>query len=95
MNNPPYWFEILEREEYEFIRKFILASGSLKEMSRKYEVSYPTMRNRLDKLIEKIESCGENKEAEYISLIKKLAMEDKLDFDAAKLLIEEYRKFEL
>ena len=38
----------------EFIKKFMLASGSLKEMARQYGVTYPTVRLRLDKLIQKI-----------------------------------------
>ena len=30
---------------------FVLSSGSLKETARRYRVSYPTVRNRLDDLI--------------------------------------------
>ncbi|MCL5268991.1 MAG: DUF2089 domain-containing protein [bacterium] len=33
----------------------IKASGSLKELARQYGVSYPTVRNRLDELIGRIE----------------------------------------
>ena len=40
----PLWLENLEEEEWEFIRKFILSSGSLKEMAGIYGVTYPTMR---------------------------------------------------
>ena len=50
----PLWFSKLENEDVEFIKKFILASGSLKEMARQYGVTYPTVRLRLDKLIQKI-----------------------------------------
>ena len=34
-----------------FTRKFVLTSGSLKEIPKEYGVSYPTIRLRLDKLI--------------------------------------------
>ena len=34
-----------------FVRKFVLTSGSLKEIPKEYGVSYPTIRLRLDKLI--------------------------------------------
>ena len=44
----------LEDEEQEFIKQFIFASGSLKELVRYYGVSYPTVRLRIDRLIEKI-----------------------------------------
>ena len=55
----PLWFSKLENEDVEFIKKFILASGSLKEMARQYGVTYPTVRLRLDKLIQKIKVKGE------------------------------------
>jgi hypothetical protein len=33
---------------------FILASGSLKELAQEYGISYPTVRLRLDRLIDRI-----------------------------------------
>jgi hypothetical protein len=55
-------------------------------------VTYPTVRLRLDRLIQKIQ-VGEDVATEpYIALIKRLAVNDKLDFDTAKLLISEYKK---
>ena len=50
----PEWMAGLEEEDVEFIRKFLLASGSLKEMAGVYGVTYPTVRLRLDRLIQKI-----------------------------------------
>ncbi len=44
----------LAQEDQEFILEFIKASGSLKEMASKLDVSYPTVRNRLDEIIEKL-----------------------------------------
>jgi len=46
----------LEPEEQEFIIEFLLNSGSLKEMANKMGKSYPTVRNKLDELIEKVKS---------------------------------------
>jgi hypothetical protein len=45
----------LPGEDQEFILHLIKASGSLKELAGLYGISYPTIRNRLDSLIEKIE----------------------------------------
>lgn len=88
----PEWLESLEDEDLSFIKKFLLASGSLKEMAKEYGVTYPTVRLRLDRLIQKIK-MGESAESEpYIALIKRLAINDKLDFDTAKILIGEYKK---
>ncbi len=44
----------LSQEDQNFVLQFLLFSGSLKEMAKSIGVSYPTVRNRLDDLIEKI-----------------------------------------
>ena len=92
MTTIPGWMAELEDEDLAFVKKFILASGSLKEVASVYGVSYPTVRLRLDRLIQKIK-LSETAEADpYVSLVKRLAVDDKLDFDTAKILITEYRK---
>lgn len=90
MDSIPKWLENLDDEDINFIKKFILASGSLKEIAGIYNVTYPTV--RLDKLIQKIELNDKTPSEPYISLIKQLALKDKLDFETAKLLINEYKK---
>lgn len=50
----------LPPEEQEFILEFIKASGSLKEMAGILKVSYPTVRNRLDEIIEKLKQNEAN-----------------------------------
>ena len=88
----PEWMAELDDEDVAFIRRFILASGSLKEMAKQYGVTYPTVRLRLDRLIQKIK-LGEDQAADpYVALIKRLAVNDKVDFEAAKLLIQEYKR---
>ena len=37
-----------------FLLEFVKASGSLKEMAKFLKLSYPTVRNRLDEIIERI-----------------------------------------
>ena len=88
----PEWMADLEEEDVAFIRRFLLASGSLKEVAGEYGVSYPTVRLRLDRLIQKIRLADDRAADPYVALIKRLAVSDKVDFDAAKLLISEYRK---
>lgn len=51
----------LTREEQEFILNFFLSSGSIKEMAKQAELSYPTMRNKMDDLIEKIKQLNDLK----------------------------------
>ena len=82
----------LEDEDVSFIKRFLLASGSLKEMASQYGVTYPTVRLRLDRLIQKIQINDNSETDPYVSLIKRLAVSDKIDFDTAKILIHEYKK---
>ena len=91
----PEWMINLDDEDISFIKKFILASGSLKEIAKEYEVTYPTVRLKLDKLIQKIQINDNVSNEPYIALIKRMAINDKLDFDTAKILINEYKKIEM
>ncbi len=50
----------LSKEEQDFIFEFILTSGSLKKMAAKMEKSYPTVRNKLDDILEKINGLKNN-----------------------------------
>ena len=93
MNIAPDWFTNLENEDMSFIKRFVLASGSLKEVARQYGVSYPTVRLRLDKLIHKIEAADTVLMSDpFVSLVKQLALNEKIDLDTAKFLINEYHK---
>lgn len=92
MEAVPEWMAGLEEEDVTFIKKFILASGSLKEIAGQYGVTYPTVRLRLDRLIQKIQIDEQKSADPYITLVKRLAVNDKLDFDTAKVLISEYKK---
>ncbi|MCX7015606.1 MAG: DUF2089 family protein [Candidatus Sumerlaeota bacterium] len=47
----------LAREDQEFIAQFVQCSGSLKDMARRLGVSYPTVRNRLDDIIERLKTA--------------------------------------
>ena len=88
----PGWMSELDEGDMTFIKRFLLASGSLKEMAREYGVTYPTVRLRLDRLIQKIKMADNAESEPYVALIKRLALDDRLDFDTAKLLINEYKK---
>lgn len=84
----PNWAEDFQVEEWEFVRNFLLTSGSLKEMASIYNVTYPTMRLRLDRLIERISQTEQA--SNYPALIKQLALDNKIDLATAKLLLDSY-----
>ncbi len=92
METVPVWMSGLEEQDLTFIKKFLLASGSLKEVAAQYGVSYPTVRLRLDRLIQKIRLSDHAEADPFVSLVKRLAVDDKLDFDTAKILIAAYRE---
>lgn len=91
-NNLPNWILALDNEDIEFIKNFILNSGSLKEIAKHYEVSYPTVRLRLDRLIEKIKLNDSLENEEFIQFIKRLTIDDHISMEAAKLIIEKYKE---
>ncbi len=93
MDTVPMWMKNLDDEDMIFIKRFILASGSLKEVAKLYGVTYPTVRVRLNKLIDKIK-LSEDKEDndEFVELIKRYVIDEDIEFDVAKNLIAEYKK---
>ena len=92
MQPTPEWILALDDEDLKFAKNFILASGSLKEIANLYGVTYPTVRLRLDRLIQKINLSESAETDPYIKLIKRLAINEKIDYETAKLLISAYRQ---
>jgi hypothetical protein len=65
MKDPiPPWIEALDEEDLQFLKRFVLSSGSLKAMAEEYGVSYPTVRARLDRLIAKVQAADDPKVAD-------------------------------
>ena len=85
MDTVPMWMKNLDDEDMIFIKRFLLASGSLKEVAKLYGVTYPTVRVRLNKLIDKIK-LSEDKEDndEFVELIKRYVIDEDIEFDVAK-----------
>ena len=92
LNQIPQWLLALEPEDIAFLKNFVLKSGSLKEIARLYGVSYPTVRLRLDKLIQKNERSDQQKEAPLSGCNKGLAVDGRVDLDTAKLIIDRYQR---
>ncbi len=47
----------LSESDQKFVLDFVKSSGSLKEMARQLNLSYPTVRNRLDDIIAQLIKC--------------------------------------
>lgn len=92
INTIPNWILALENEDLEFIKNLVLHSGSLKEIAKIYEVSYPTVRLKLDRLINKIKMNDVVENEEFIKFIKSLSIDDRISVEDAKLIIEKYKQ---
>ncbi|HTL54848.1 MAG TPA: DUF2089 family protein [Candidatus Limnocylindrales bacterium] len=87
------WIDLLEEEDLAFVKRFILVSGSLKELADAYDVSYPTLRLRLDRLIEKIKILDSQKiEDRYERLLRAHFADGKLDAPIFKQLLSAYEQ---
>lgn len=87
------WLDSLEDEDINFLKRFLQASGSLKELAEIYKVSYPTVRLRLDRLIQKVQvyedaNAGDGHERH----LRTLAADGKIDTGTLKTLLASYRK---
>ncbi len=87
------WTEGLEPEELNFIRRFVLYSGSLKDMAEEYGVSYPTIRARLDGLIGKIRRGHKEKPvSELRRIVRELVEEGTIDLPEARKILAASQK---
>ena len=87
------WWDGLSEEDLAFIRRFVLASGSLKEMAEIYGISYPTVRLRLDRLIEKIKLLTSDAvESEFERILRIEYAQGKLDLGTMKRLLKARRE---
>ena len=82
------WTNRLEEEDIAFIKRFVLASGSLKELAKAYGISYPTVRLRLDRLIEKIKLIDSREITdEFERLARTLHADGKLSAETLRVLL--------
>lgn len=89
----PAWLAALSDEDLHFLKRFVLVSGSLKALAEAYEVSYPTVRARLDRLIAKVQAADDTVESDpFRRRVRVLLAEGLLRADVARELIEAYRE---
>lgn len=87
------WIDLLSEEDLAFVKRFLLTSGSLKELAAAYGVTYPTVRLRLDRLIEKVKVIDSQDQVDdYERLLRGLFAEGRLDEASFRLLLNTYQK---
>lgn len=86
------WLSQLSDEDRAFIKRFVLASGSLKALAADYGISYPTVRLRLDRLIEKIRILDEETiDSEFERTLRARYAEGRIDMDTLKALLAAHK----
>src|SRR5262245_40152152 len=87
------WLEHLGDEDIAFIKRFVVASGSLKDLADAYGISYPTLRLRLDRLIDKIRVLDEARHAsDFERALRAKCADGKLDPETMKELLRLHRR---
>jgi hypothetical protein len=93
MQDFPEWLKMLDDEDVQFIKRFVLASGSLKALAEEYGISYPTLRARLDRLIEKISIIESPKIKDpFKRQLEMMLVDSIIDKNAARKLMLAYKK---
>ncbi len=88
----PAWLAALDEDDLQFLKRLLLASGSLKDLAEIYGVSYPTVRNRLDRLIAKVKTADDDKLTDpFERRLKLLVADGQLSANLAKELLTIYR----
>ena len=86
------WIDFLSEEDLAFVKRFVLASGSLKAVANAYGISYPTVRLRLDRLIQKIHIVDDHQiTSRFERLARAQYAEGRIDIHTLKLLLEAHR----
>lgn len=89
----PVWVQRLDETDLHFIKRMVLASGSLKELATQYEVSYPTIRQRLDRIIDRINLYDANPEDDFFEArVRSLVAERELEPKLGKELLDLHRQ---
>jgi hypothetical protein len=89
------WLQGLSDEDLAFLKRFILASGSLKGLADVYDVSYPTIRLRLDRLIQKIQILDDaSMPSEFERALRALYADGRIDLATMNVILEAHQRKE-
>ncbi len=82
-------FARLDKEDKEFIELFLQKRGSIKDVGEEIGISYPTVRNRIDKLVAKLGGKIDKKESRLDIL--NMLDNGEITADQARELLEELK----
>ncbi len=83
----------LTEEELDLVLQLVLASGSLKDLARVYQVSYPTIRAKVDRLIARVQQIvGGASPDPMMQLLADLVERGEITVSAARSVRDLYRQ---
>ena len=83
----------LSRGDQELIAELVLHSGSLKGLAKAYGVSYPTIRQRLDRVIERLRELMAGREPDELGeLLSEMVARGEVSVSSARAIRETARK---
>ncbi|MBU6412486.1 MAG: DUF2089 family protein [Planctomycetes bacterium] len=92
-SNSKHVLASLPPEDLDFITELVLRSGSLKEVAESYGVSYPTIRLRLDRIIERLKLALDGRTPDALSvLLAQMVERGELAPSAARSIRDTARK---
>lgn len=92
-SSAPQWAAGLSEEDWQFVKRFLLASGSLKQLAADYGITYPTLRLRLDRLIAKVHALDSAQaRTPFHRKVQVLVVEGKLDVTTARSLLKAFEE---
>ncbi len=68
--------------------EFILASGNLKELGARLEISYPTVRRRIDELVRELNSLREADEKRIETIMRRIERKEITPEEGTRLIKE-------
>ena len=89
------WIDYLSEEDRAFLKRFLLSSGTLKELAAQYGISYPTVRLRLDRLIDKVRVVDSSRDMRHFeTVLRSLYADGRVDAEAFRALLEAHQEEE-
>jgi hypothetical protein len=83
----------LPREDLDLITELVLRSGSLKDLAESYAVSYPTIRLRLDRVIDRLKAAVKGKPPDPLNdLLARLVERGEMSASGARAVRDLARK---
>lgn len=83
----------LPADDLSLVVEFVLCSGSLKDLAKRYGVSYPTIRGRLDGLIERLRAAVEDRPRDPLAeTLAEMVQRGELTATGARKVLEAARE---